>query len=192
MVDVSHVGEKTFEDVIAISTKPIIASHSCAYSLAPHRRNVKDEQLKAIAKNGGVVFVNFYSGFLDSTYENKTLLFLAQHKPELDSLVKISTDNDMAKITLFSMFPAETSSFRPPLSYLVKNIDYIAKLIGVDHVGIGADFDGAESFPMQMNDVSCYPLIVIELKKLGYSKGEIIKIAARNFMRVLRANEKNL
>jgi membrane dipeptidase len=192
MVDVSHVGEKTFADVMAVSTKPVIASHSCAWSLAPHRRNLKDDQLKAIAKNGGVVFVNFYSGFLDSTYGNKSEAFLRQHKPELDSLAKLSGDVDLAVMRLYVLYQTETDSFRPPLSNLVNNIDYIAKMIGVNHVGIGADFDGAESFPLQMNDVSCYPLIVTELKKMGYSNGDIKKIASGNFMRVLKANERKL
>jgi membrane dipeptidase len=77
MVDVSHVGERTFYDVIATSTKPVIASHSCAYSLDPNRRNMKDDQLKALAKNGGVVFVNFYSGFVDSTYSPKVAVFFS-------------------------------------------------------------------------------------------------------------------
>ncbi|MEP7141825.1 MAG: dipeptidase [Ferruginibacter sp.] len=190
MVDVSHVGEKTFADVISVTTKPVIASHSCAWSLTPHRRNLKDEQLKAIAKNGGVVFVNFYSAFLDSSYENKHGTFLSQHKPELDSLTKLSGDIDMAVIRLFSLYKTEADSFRPPLSNLINNIDYIVKMIGVDHVGIGADFDGAESFPLQMNDVSCYPLVVTELKKLGYSNADIKKIASGNFMRVLKANER--
>ncbi|MEO6550033.1 MAG: dipeptidase [Ferruginibacter sp.] len=192
MIDLSHAGEKTFSDVIATSTKPVIASHSCVYTLAPHRRNLKDWQLKAIAENGGVVFVNFYSGFLDSTYERKTIAFLNKHTSDLDSLTRISADSDMAKIRLFSIFPEETSSFRPPLSALIKNIDYIVKLIGVEHVGIGADFDGAESFPINMNDVSCYPVIATELKKLGYSNSSIKKIASQNFIRVLKANERKL
>ncbi|MEP7108094.1 MAG: dipeptidase [Ferruginibacter sp.] len=192
MVDVSHAGEKTFDDVIAVSAKPVIASHSCAWSLTPHRRNLKDNQLKAIAKNGGVVFVNFYSGFLDSSYENKKLAFLRQHKSELDSLTSISGDIEIATISLFSLYQTEAESFRPPLSNLIRNIDYIAKMIGVDHVGFGADYDGAESFPSQMNDVSCYPLVAKELKKLGYSKRDIKKIAGGNFIRVLKANERKL
>jgi len=192
MVDISHAGEKTFYDVLSVSSKPIIASHSCAYALNPHRRNLKDDQLKALAKNGGVVFVNFYSEFLDSNFEKKASEFSSIHKRETDSLVTIFKDTDLATIHLFHLYQKETDAFRPPLSLLIKHIDYIVKLIGVDHVGIGSDFDGAESFPLQMDDVSDYPLIAIELKKLGYPVADIKKITSENFIRILKANEKKL
>ena len=188
MVDVSHVGEQTFYDVIATSTKPVIASHSCAYTLNPNQRNMKDAQLKALAKNDGVVFVNFYSGFVDSTYMRKENRFLHKHKAELDSLVKIYHDNDLAKIRLNAIYQTESDQIRPPLSMLIKHIDYIAKLIGVDHVGIGSDFDGAESYPLGMDDVTDYPKITEELLKLNYSQADINKILGGNFIRVLRAN----
>ena len=192
MVDVSHAGEKTFYDVLSASLKPVIATHSCAYSLNPHRRNLKDEQLKAIAKNGGVVFVNFYSEFIDSTYKDKYDKFVSLHKKEIDSLAKFVEDPDVATYQVTRLHKDEMDAFRPPLSFLIKHIDYIAKLIGVDHVGIGSDFDGAESFPQQMDNVSDYPLIVTELKKLGYSVDDIKKIASGNFIQVFKANEKKL
>ncbi len=188
MVDVSHVGERTFYDVIATSTKPVIASHSCAYSIDPNRRNLKDAQLKVLAKNGGVVFVNFYSGFVDSTYTPKVAAFLHQHKRELDSLTKVYHDGDLANIRLNAMYKKESDKIRPPLSLLIKHIDYIAKLIGVDHVGIGSDFDGAESYPLGMDSVADYPKITAELLKLGYTEKDIDKILGGNFIRVLKAN----
>jgi len=188
MVDVSHVGEQTFYDVIATSTKPVIASHSCAYTLDPNQRNMKDDQLKALAKNGGVVFVNFYSGFVDSSYAHKESIFLRAHRAELDSLEKIYHDVDLAKIRLNAIHKAESDQVRPPLSQLIKHIDYIAKLIGVDHVGIGSDFDGAESYPQGMDDVTDYPKITEELLKLHYSEADIDKILGGNFIRVLKAN----
>jgi membrane dipeptidase len=188
MVDVSHVGEQTFYDVIATSTKPVIASHSCAYALNPNQRNMKDAQLKALAKNGGVVFVNFYSGFVDSTYGRKVSHFYRNHLAELDSLTKIYHDNDLAKIRLNVIYKAESDQVRPPLSLLIKHIDYIVKLIGVDHVGIGSDFDGAESYPLGMNDITDYPKITEELLKLHYSEANIDKILGGNFIRVLKAN----
>ncbi|MDB4918951.1 dipeptidase [Mucilaginibacter sp.] len=188
MVDVSHVGEQTFYDVIATSTKPVIASHSCAYSLDPSRRNMKDAQLKALAKNGGVVFVNFYSGFVDSTYTPKVAAFLHQHKAELDSLTKIYHEGDLANIRLNAIYKSESDKIRPPLSMLIKHIDYIVKLIGVDHVGIGSDFDGAESYPLGMDSVSDYPKITEELLKSGYSEKDIDKILGGNFLRVFKAN----
>ena len=188
MVDVSHVGEQTFYDVIATSSKPVIASHSCAYALNPNQRNMKDAQLKALAKNGGVIFVNFYSGFVDSSYAPKVTRFLRKHKVELDSLTKIYHDHDLANIRLNAIYKSESDQIRPPLSMLIKHIDYIVKLIGVDHVGIGSDFDGAESYPLGMDDVSDYPKITEELQKLHYSEEDIGKILGGNFIRVLRAN----
>ncbi|ASU34473.1 dipeptidase [Mucilaginibacter xinganensis] len=188
MVDVSHVGERTFYDVMATSSKPVIASHSCAYSLNPNRRNMKDAQLKALAKNGGVVFVNFYSGFVDSTYTPKVSAFLHRHKAELDSLTKVYHDGDLANIRLNAIYKSESDKIRPPLSLLIKHIDYIAKLIGVDHVGIGSDFDGAESYPLGMDSVSDYPKITEELLKLGYTEKDVNKILGGNFIRVFKAN----
>ena len=188
MVDVSHVGERTFYDVLATTTKPVIASHSCAYSIDPNRRNLKDDQLKALAKNGGVVCVNFYSGFVDSAYSAKVQHFVNRHKAELDSLVKIYHDVDLATIRLNTIHKTESEQLRPPLSLLIHHIDYIVKLIGVDHVGIGSDFDGSESFPQGMDSVADYPKVTEELLKLYYSEKDIDKILGGNVMRVLKVN----
>jgi membrane dipeptidase len=189
MVDVSHVGEQTFYDVLATTSKPVIASHSCAYALNPFRRNLKDAQLLALAKNGGVVCLNFYSGFVDSTYNAKQAQFLARHKMQLDSLNQIYHDKDLAIIKLNNIYKAESDSFRPPLSLLIKHFDYIVKLIGADHVGIGSDFDGAESYPSGLDSVSDYPKIKAAFEKLGYSKSMIKKIFGGNFLRVFAANK---
>jgi len=188
MIDLSHPGEQTFYDVLATTTKPVIASHSSSYTLCPFRRNLKDAQLKAIAKNGGVVFVNFFSGFLDSTFFKKYNDYLTVHKTELDSLTKLYNDVDLATDRLFVIHKTETDQLRPPLSLLIKHIDYIAKLIGVDHVGIGSDFDGAPSYPLGMDDVTDYPKITAELLKIGYTEKDIDKILGGNFLRVLKAN----
>jgi membrane dipeptidase len=188
MIDLSHPGEQTFYDVLATTNKPVIASHSCAYTLNPAYRNLKDDQLKALAKNGGVVFVNFYSGFVDSTYSKKAGRFLRAHKAEMDSLEKIYHDHDLANIRLNVIYKTESDQIRPPLSDLIHQIDYIVKLIGVDHVGIGSDFDGAESYPLGMDDVTDYPKITAELLKLNYTEKDIDKILGGNFIRVLKAN----
>jgi membrane dipeptidase len=188
MVDLSHVGERTFYDVLATTTKPVIASHSCAYALDPNRRNLKDDQLKALAKNGGVVCLNFYSGFIDSTYTAKASKFIHEHRAELDSLIKVYHDGDLANIRLNAIYKAESDKIRPPLSLLIKHIDYIVKLIGVDYVGIGSDFDGAESYPLGLDSVADYPKITEELLKLGYTQKDIDKILGGNVMRVLAAN----
>jgi membrane dipeptidase len=187
-IDLSHPGEQTFYDVLATTNKPVIASHSCAYALNPAYRNLKDDQLKALAKNGGVVFVNFYSGFVDSTYSKKAGRFLRAHKAEMDSLEKIYHDHDLANIRLNVIYKTESDQIRPPLSELIHQIDYIVKLIGVDHVGIGSDFDGAESYPLGMDDVTDYPKITAELLKLNYTEKDIDKILGGNFIRVLKAN----
>ena len=188
MIDLSHPGVKTFYDVLAITNKPVIASHSCSYALNPVPRNLNDDQLKALGKNGGVVFINFYSGFVDSSYNKKVAVFLRKHKAELDSLTKVYHDGDLANIRLNALYKTESDKIRPPLSMLIHEIDYIAKLIGVDHVGIGSDFDGAESYPTGMNDVTDYPKITAELLKIGYTEQDINKIMGGNFIRVYRAN----
>lgn len=148
IVDVSHVGEQAFWDVMRVTTKPVIASHSSVYALCPVFRNLKDDQIKAIAKNGGVIHINFFSGFLDSNYKKE-------------------------------------SGIRPPLSLLIDHINYIVKLVGVDYVGIGSDFDGIESTPKQLDGVEDFPLITKALLKEGYSKQDIEKILGGNFLRVL-------
>ncbi|TWR31258.1 membrane dipeptidase [Mucilaginibacter pallidiroseus] len=188
MIDLSHPGEQTFNDVMALTTKPVIASHSCAYALAPHRRNLKDYQLKAIAKNGGVVFVNFYSGFIDTAYEAQHEAYLVKHKVEMDSLNKVYNDYDLASIRLNVIHKEEAEAFRPPLAMLIKHIDYMVRLMGVDHVGIGSDFDGAESYPKGIDSVLDYEKIATELMKLKYTEKEIGKIMSGNFIRVLKAN----
>ena len=187
MVDISHVGEQTFWDAIAVSSKPIIASHSCAWTLCPHRRNLKDDQIKAIGKNDGVIFLNFYSGFIDSTYENKLNIFLAQRKAEVDSMILQKIQPDYARMIVAEKHKEELMAFRPPLSVLLDHLDYIVKLIGVDHVGLGSDFDGIEAPPREIRGVEDFPLITKALLERGYSKKDILKIMGGNFMRVFKA-----
>lgn len=189
MVDLSHVGEKTFYDVISISRKPVIASHSAVYNLNPVSRNLKDEQIKAIAKTGGVIFVNFYSGFIDSAFNTKLKAFLTKYNSELEHLkAKIENRSD-AIDTLIAKHKKEVETIRPALSVLINHIDYIVKLVGADYVGLGADFDGAESFPKGINSVADYPKITSALFKRGYSVKDIDKILGGNFIRVLKANK---
>jgi membrane dipeptidase len=192
MVDISHVGEQTFWDITKLTTKPIIASHSCVWNLCPHRRNLKDEQIKAIAKSGGVIFLNFYAGFIDSTYEAKRNQLLQQYKPEIDSLIKTNMQPDYARIITAEKYKDQLLSIRPSLSVLLDHLDYIVKLVGVDHVGMGSDFDGIESPPLELNGVEDYPLITKALLERGYSKKDIRKILGGNFMRVFEANMKNV
>ena len=166
IVDISHVGEQTFWDAIQTTTKPVIASHSCVYNLCPVPRNLKDDQIKAIGKNGGVIHLNFYSGFIDSNYNRGKTAFLQKHKQEVEA-------------------------YRPDLSQLLNHLDYIVKMIGIDHVGLGSDFDGIESAPRPLDDVTSFPLITKALTERGYSKKDIEKILGRNFIRVFKANQNN-
>jgi membrane dipeptidase len=189
IIDVSHVGEQTFWDVIQSTTKPIMASHSCVYNLTPHRRNLKDEQIKAIAKNGGVIQLNFNPGFIDSSFRQKENSFMKKHAAENDSLMKAGLGDFYSMDFLYQKYVDEANAMRPPLSMLIDHIDYIARLVGVDYVGLGSDFDGINITPLQLDDVSSYPLITKAMVEKGYSKKEIIKILGGNFLRVLKANE---
>lgn len=189
MIDVSHSGDQTFWDVIAISTKPVIASHSSVYSLVPSRRNLKDEQIKAIAKNGGVVQINFNPGFIDSSFNRKEAAFFKTHAAESDSLIKSGMQEFYVQDYLYAKYAGEANAIRPPLSNLIDHIDYVAKLVGVDYVGLGSDFDGINITPLQMDDVTTYPLITKALQERGYGKADITKILGGNLLRVLRDNE---
>lgn len=184
MVDISHAGEQTFWDITKISTKPIIASHSCVWNLCKHRRNLKDDQIKAIAKSGGVIFLNFYAGFIDSTYEAKRDQLLKKYQPEIDSLIKAGAQPDYARIITAEKYKDQLLSIRPSIAVLLDHLDYIVKLVGTDYVGMGSDFDGIEAPPLELNGVEDYPLITKGLLERGYSKKDIQKILGGNFMRV--------
>ena len=189
LVDLSHVGEQTFWDAINTTTKPVLVSHSCVYNLCPAFRNLKDDQIKAIGKNGGVIHLNFYSGFLDSTYDRKDAVFNKKHKTERDSLLKANPEPYYANNFLYAKYKDEVEAMRAPFHLIFDHLAYIIKLIGVDHVGLGSDFDGINSTPQQLNGVADYPLITKELLVRGYSKKDIRKILGGNFIRLLKANE---
>jgi membrane dipeptidase len=188
MVDISHTGEMTVRDVLQISTKPVIASHSSVYALCPVPRNLKDDQIRAIAKNKGVIQVNFYSGFLDSNYVRRLDEFINRHKKEYDSLLALKLPNYLMNDILSKRYPLESSQLRPPLSALIDHINYIVKLVGVDYVGLGSDFDGIESAPQGLDGVQDFPKITEALLKKGYSEKDIDKILGGNFLRVFKAN----
>jgi len=191
IVDISHVGEQTFWDAIQTSTKPVIASHSCVYNLCPVPRNLKDDQIKAIGKNGGVIHLNFYSGFIDSNYNKGKTAFLQKHKQEVDSLKSLKWANYEIEEWTAKKYPQEVEAYRPEFSQLLNHLDYIVKMIGIDHVGLGSDFDGIESAPKPLDDVTSFPLITKALMERGYSKKEIEKILGGNFIRVFEANQNN-
>lgn len=142
LVDVSHVSDNTFYDVIDVSTKPVVATHSCCRALADHPRNMTDDMIRTLAAAGGVLQVNFYPVFLSSN-------------------------------------PA------PSYKVIADHIDHIVSLVGIEHVGIGSDFDGIEVTPVGMDNISYMPLLFEELRHRGYSETDLSKIASDNFFRVL-------
>ncbi len=189
LVDVSHVGEKTFWDVMETTTKPIIASHSSVYALCPFRRNLKDEQIKAIARNQGVIQINFNSGFIDSNVMSREAAFLKKYTSEFDSIAILTKDEYIAEEWVHKNHRKESDSLRAPFSLVIEHIEYVIKLVGIDYVGIGSDFDGIVVTPLQLDDVTSYPMITKALFEKGYSKKDINKIWGGNLLRVLKANE---
>jgi membrane dipeptidase len=189
IIDLSHTGEQTFYDAIAATTKPVLLSHSSVWNICPVFRNVKDDQIRAVAKNGGVICVNFYSGFISKEYDQRSSWLSGEGKKnEEDSLWNIYNDSATVKNKFEYYRNEELNKARPTISQLVDHIDYIVKLVGDDYVGIGSDFDGVSSLPIGMDDVTKYPLITEELLKRGYSKKSIKKILGGNVLRVMKAN----
>lgn len=185
MVDLSHAGEQTFYDVLSISSKPVLVSHSNAAALTPHYRNLKDAQLEALKKNGGVVGVNFYSEFLDSNYPKRVKkLYYKTHK-------KDSTNKELSVGKMYGALSAKLKhEANAPFENVLKHIDHLVAKAGIDHVAIGSDFDGIESPPQELEDVTKFPVLTKALLERGYSKEDVAKIMGLNFLRVLKENEK--
>ena len=188
IVDVSHVGETTFWDAIRTTTKPVIASHSNAYSICPVSRNLKDDQIIAIGKNGGVIHLNFFSGFVDSNFSKKDAAFRKKHEAEIDSLLATGIQREYAFTMISDKYPKESENIKPDLEQLMQHFDHIVKLIGIDHVGLGSDFDGINSAPKELKTVLDYPLFTKALIARGYSNKDISKVLGGNFLRVYRIN----
>ena len=194
IVDISHVADKTFWDTIAITKAPVIASHSSARALVDAPRNMTDDMLRAVAKNGGVVQVNFFSGFDDETFRKRMLdqekdqaAAIQKYVDHLKADGKTVTYVDMDRIERewMAMIP------RPPFKVLIDHIDHIAKVAGVDYVGLGSDFDGVSgATPQGMDSAADLPKITQALLDRGYSKEDIHKILGGNLLRVFAEVEK--
>ena len=189
IVDISHVADKTFWDAIATTKAPVIASHSSARALVDAPRNMTDDMLRAVAKNGGVVQVNFFSGFDDENYREAEqaqakdqAAAIQQYAEQMKAQGKTMTADDRDRIERewLAKLP------RPPLKSLIDHIDHIAKVAGVDHVGLGSDFDGVSGqTPQGMNSAADLPNITQSLLDRGYSANDIHKILGGNTLRVL-------
>lgn len=190
MVDLSHVGEQTFTDVLAITIKPVILTHSSVWNLCPVFRNVKDDQIKAVAKNGGVICVNFYPAFISKLFIETRKYWEGKGKDSvLIQWQNIEGLNKQQALDRWKgLLTAELQKVMPGVKEIADHIDYIVKLVGVDYVGIGADYDGIGFVPQGLEDVSTYPRVTTELKARGYSNKEIKKILGGNVLRVLKAN----
>jgi membrane dipeptidase len=191
MVDISHVADSTFARVLAVSQAPVFASHSCARALRGSPRNLTDAMLRAVAKQGGLVMVNFYSAFLSQDYRNAALAQRAEvdaAEAELRSHTALDgrTVSPDEIETLIRSYADRIP--RPPFSLLIDHIDHIAKVAGIDHVGIGSDFDGVSGqLPEGMDSAADLAKIEPALRERGYSEQDCEKILSGNFLRYFRA-----
>jgi membrane dipeptidase len=193
MVDVSHVSDPTFWDIVNTSTKPVIATHSGCRAIADVRRNLTDEMIRALAKTGGVCAVLFYPEFLEPGWSEKK----KQVDAEIAPLVQKASADEPGGIAQKKMARdrvrlKEYAKRLPPITVarLVDHIDHIVKLVGIDHVGIGSDFDGIQATPTDLRSVEDLPNLTAELLKRGYSEQDIAKILGGNMLRVMEEVEK--
>ena len=190
LIDVSHVSDKTMSDVLDLSRAPVIASHSSARALGDRPRNIPDDLLRRFAKNGGVVMVNFYPGFIDQKVIAASRERDARLKSQMDQLAATYKDDPKRLEEERNKLLAANPLPPTPLSVLIDHFDHIAKVAGVDHVGIGSDFDGVSSLPVDMEDISKLPNITYALLKRGYSERDVRKILGGNFMRAFAQAER--
>jgi membrane dipeptidase len=195
IVDISHVSDATFYQALLVSQAPVIASHSSSRELTNQPRNMTDDMLRAMTNNGGVVMVNFYSAFIDENYRKASSdpEKIKQRDAEVEAYKKAHPHSDGSPVTYDETAPIEkrwAAQFpRPPLKSLIDHIDHVAKVAGIDHVGLGSDFDGVTSLPEGIDSVADLPKITQALYQRGYTREQILKILGGNFMRVMREVE---
>ncbi len=185
LVDLSHVSPATMSDALNITKAPIIFSHSSAMAIADHPRNVPDDILLRVKKNGGLVMINFFSGFVvPESAKNLKDMFGARRAIDKE----FGSDSDAGKNAMLK-WKAAHPSLPGDIAIVVEHIDHVVKTAGIDHVGLGGDFDGVDMLPRGLEDVSKYPAITELLLRKGYSEADIHKIMSGNMMRVLKACE---
>src|SRR5215813_7334606 len=195
IVDISHVSDATFYDTLTVSRAPVIASHSSSRELTHHPRNMTDDMLRAVTNNNGVVMVNFYSAFVDENYRKASFdpEKVKQRDEEVEAFKKAHAHPDGSPVTYNEYAALEkkwSAQFpRPPLKSLIDHIDHIAKVAGIDHVGLGSDFDGVTSLPEGIDSVADLPRITQALVERGYTREQIDKVLGGNFLRVMREVE---
>jgi Zn-dependent dipeptidase, microsomal dipeptidase homolog len=190
LVDISHVSTKVMNDVLDVSTAPIIASHSGARALNDHTRNVPDDVLKRVAKNGGVIMVNFYPDFLDARTNKEDNEMTAKLKPQADALREKYKNDPAGLNAAMTKLAADNPYYICDYTRIVDHIDHIKQVAGIDHVGIGSDFDGVPYLPKGMNGMEDLALVTYEMLKRGYSDADVRKVLGENFLRAFAQAEK--
>ena len=186
LVDVSHISDKSFYDVMKYSKAPVAATHSCCRSLASHPRNMTDEMIRVLASNDGVIQINFYPVFLDDGFRRALSGSGLQEEGEKIEAAFIANPSDESKRRAwYEIIDSLCRLARPSYKRVVDHIDHAVEIAGIDHVGIGSDFDGIEVTPEGLEDVSRLGLIFEEMKARGYSDSDIEKVSGGNFLRLL-------
>jgi membrane dipeptidase len=186
LVDISHVSADTMRHALRVSRAPLIASHSGAYGVAAHPRNVPDDVLRSVAKNGGAVMVNFYSGFIEP---RAARIMQSVFDVMREMRAKYPDEQELAQAR--DAWRRENPIPSGNVGTLVDHIDHVAKVAGIDHVGLGSDYDGVMQLPEGLEDVSCYPNITQELLNRGYSEGDTRKVLGENLLRVMDEAHEN-
>jgi membrane dipeptidase len=187
MVDISHVSDRSFYHALVVSRAPVIASHSSSRAVTDHPRNMTDDMLVALARNGGVAQVNFNCGFISDQYNTSSKAYEESHPKEFQRARELwlapKTPESRAELdNLTAMQRAAVP--RPPLSALIDHFDHMLKIAGVSHVGIGSDFDGVECLPQGIDGVQDLPKITAELLKRGYTAADLQKVLGGNLLRL--------
>lgn len=187
LVDVSHISDAAFYDVLRCSKMPVVATHSCCRALSDHPRNMTDDMIRALASEGGVIQINFYPLFLDIRFRNilSASGIMDYGEAVEDAFIKDPSDPDK-RSAWNDVQKALLELPRPSFKKIADHIDHVVSLVGVNHVGLGSDYDGIEVTPDGMEDISMMPKIFDELRSRGYSEADLAKIASENFFRILQ------